>query len=351
MRQSRKIDHINFALAKKDNYSTGFSDVKLLHRSLPELNWDDIDTSCQFLNKKLAAPILINAMTGGHPDVKEINRSLARAAKQAGIAIALGSQRAALEDASVSGTFKVVREENPEGVVIANLSAACSLAEAHQAVEMVQADALQLHVNVPQELAMAEGDREFSDILPNISRINKELSVPVIIKEVGFGMSKETVAQIYQTGVKMIDISGSGGTNFIAIEEGRNKENLNYAGDLSDWGIPSMVSIVESLESGFPMGIVASGGLRSSSDIAKALALGADLAGISRPFLQTLMDKGEQELNEHIRQLIAGLRKIMLMCGAVNVAELTNVPAIITGMSAEWLKARGIDINKYAQRI
>ncbi|MEG6616563.1 type 2 isopentenyl-diphosphate Delta-isomerase [Peptococcaceae bacterium 1198_IL3148] len=351
MRQSRKIDHINFALANVDKQAAGFADVKLLHCSLPELNWHDIDTSCQFLSKKLSAPILINAMTGGHPAVTEINRSLAKAARQAGIAIALGSQRAALEDISVANTFKVVREENPDGVVIANLSAGCSLAEAQRAVEMVQADAIQLHVNVPQELAMPEGDREFKGILANVAEIANQLPVPVIIKEVGFGMSRETVSQIYQTGVRIVDISGSGGTNFIAIEEGRHNDCVtDYAGDISDWGIPTVISIIEAMETDLPLVVVASGGVRSSHDIAKSLALGARVAGISRPLLQTLMDKGEEQLNQHVRQLIIGLRKIMLMCGAANVAELANVPAIITGQTSQWLRVRGIDINKYAQK-
>lgn len=351
MRQSRKIDHINYALAAPDQQEAGFTDVSLLHSSLPELSWDDIDTSCTFLGKKLTAPIIINAMTGGHPDVAEINRSLAKGAKRAGVAIALGSQRAALEDQRVANTFQVVREENPEGVVIANLSAHCTVTEAQQAVSMLTADAIQLHVNVPQELAMAEGDRQFTGLLNNITQISSKLDVPVIIKEVGFGMSMETVMQIYQTGVRMIDISGRGGTNFIAIEEQRYQHDpVFYYEDIHQWGLSTVVSLLETQHLNLPISIIASGGVRTPYDITKSLALGANLVGISRPFLQTLLDKGEEELHNHIQQLKIGLRKIMLMCGARDIAKLSNVPAIITGPSAEWLTVRGIDIGGYARR-
>ena len=351
MRQSRKIDHINYALAAPDQQEAGFTDVSLLHRSLPELSWDDIDTSCNFLGKRLTAPLIINAMTGGHPDVEEINRSLAKGAQRAGVAIALGSQRAALEDKRVANTFQVVRAENPDGVVIANLSAHCTVAEAQQAVDMLTADAIQLHVNVPQELAMAEGDRQFNGLTANIAKISGQLDVPVIIKEVGFGMSMETVTQIYQTGVHMIDISGRGGTNFIAIEEQRYQhDTVLFYDDINQWGLSTVISLLETQQLNLPISTIASGGVRTPYDIAKALALGAKLVGISRPFLQTLLEKGEEELHNHIQQLIIGLRKIMLMCSARDIAKLSIVPAIITGSTAEWLTARGIDIGRYAKR-
>ncbi|MBM7855677.1 isopentenyl-diphosphate delta-isomerase [Desulfohalotomaculum tongense] len=351
MRQSRKIDHIKNALNKPDLAEAGFKDVHLLHKSIPEVNWDEIDTSCIFLGKRLAAPLVINAMTGGHPAVKEINKNLARAARETGVAIALGSQKAALENTGVIDTFQVVRKENPGGVVIANLSAHCTVDEAQRAIEMVEADALQLHVNVPQELAMAEGDRNFRGIASNISALVRQIDIPVIVKEVGFGMSMETVQQIYQAGVRIVDISGRGGTNFITIEEERCKENSRqFMGDVSDWGITTVTSIVEAKELNLPVKIVASGGLRTSYDISKSIALGADLTGISRPFLQTLIEQGSEGLVNHIQQLINGLRRIMMMCGAAGIQALQQVPVVITGNSAQWLKARGIDIGKYARK-
>ncbi|MBO8138447.1 MAG: type 2 isopentenyl-diphosphate Delta-isomerase [Desulfotomaculum sp.] len=351
MRQSRKIDHINNALSRPDQADAGFKDIHVLHRSIPEVNWDEIDTSCEFLGKKLTAPLMINAMTGGHPRLEEINKNLAWAAMETGIAIALGSQRAALEDESVIDTFKVVRKENPSGVVIANLNAGCSVDEAKKAVEMVEADAIQLHVNVPQELAMAEGDRNFRGITENISVLVQSLDVPVIVKEVGFGMSMETVHQIYQTGARIIDISGRGGTNFITIEMDRCPGCTGgLSSDISDWGIPSAVSIVEAVETSLPVKIVASGGLRTSYDISKSLALGASLTGISRPFLEILIEKGREELADHIKNLISGLKKIMMMCGAASIEQLQQVPVVITGETARWLEVRGIDVSKYAHQ-
>ncbi len=351
MRQSRKIDHINHALAEKDRRAAGFADVHLLHRSLPELNWDELNTRCFFLGKEIGAPLMINAMTGGHSAVLEINRSLARAAKETGLPIALGSQRAAIEDKNVVDTFRVVRAENPAGVVIANLSAGCTLKDAKQAVEMLEADALQLHVNVPQELAMAEGDRDFRGLLAGIAEITANLPVPVIVKEVGFGMTRETVAQLYRAGVKYIDISGRGGTNFIAIEQERTPNGIS-AGieDISDWGIPTAVSIVEARAERLPVFTVASGGVRSSHDIAKALALGADLTAVSKPFLQTLLYLGYPALIKHIETLITGLKKVMLMCGATGIPQLKKVPLVISGQTKEWLVARNIDVYHYARR-
>lgn len=351
MRQTRKIDHIKYALKIPDQPEAGFADVHLLHCSLPELDWQELDLECSFLNKKIKAPIMINAMTGGHSDVLEINKNLARAAKESGLAIALGSQRAALEDKTVISTFKVVREENPTGIVIANLSAGCRLQEAAAAVEMLEADALQLHVNVPQELAMSEGDRSFRGLVANIAEITAKLSVPVIVKEVGFGMSRETVAQLYRCGVKYIDISGRGGTNFIAIEKGRAVDDgSSFIEGLNDWGIPTAVSIAEARAERLPIFIIASGGLRTSLDIAKSIALGADLTALSRPFLQTLLRQGYRDLIAHIETLIVGLKKAMLMCGAANIQQLKKVPLIITGQTKEWLTARNIDIKPYAQR-
>lgn len=350
MRQSRKIDHINYALAEPDVTSAGFSDVNLVHRSVPELNWVDIDTSVDFLAKKLTAPIIINAMTGGHPDVRGINGCLAAAAKEAGVAIALGSQRAALEDDSVIGTFKVVREVYPKGVLIANLSAHCTVDEARRVVEMIEADALQLHVNIPQELAMAEGDRNFSGMLSSISRVVEHLEVPVIVKEVGFGMSMETALQLHRAGVKMIDISGRGGTNFISIEEGRSDNTNTAIEGISHWGISTVTSLAEVKHLNLPLYTVASGGVRTSYDMAKAIALGANLTGISRPFLQTLLDHGQQGLDQLLDKLITGLKKIMLMCGAKNIEQLQKVPVVITGETAQWLKCRGVNLDTFAQK-
>jgi isopentenyl-diphosphate delta-isomerase, type 2 len=319
----------------------------LVYDALPELNLDQIDTSLEFLNKKLKAPLLINAMTGGHPEVKHINRSLAAIAARAGIAMAIGSQTAGLEDPGVRDTYRAARDENPEGVLLANVSALSSPAMVKEAVKMIEADGVQLHLNVAQELAMTEGDRNFRGTLANIEKIVVLSEVPVIVKEVGFGLSHEAVRKIYEVGVRNIDISGKGGTDFIRIEYMRS--GRDYQDKFRNIGISTATSLIESLSLDLPMTIIASGGFTGGSDIPCALALGAKLVGLARHFLQVLTQGSEQELNQRVDTIIDDLRRTMLMVGAANLKELSEKPVIITGRTAEWLMRRGIDIDRYSQ--
>lgn len=348
-RQKRKLDHLKLALELSDGaFPSGFSDIFPVHMSAPELNYYDVDTSCLYMGKKLAAPLMINAITGGHPETVWINRELAAAAGKAGIAMAVGSQKAALNDYSVRETFSVAREVNSDGLLLANLSAACNPEEAVSAVEMIDADGLQLHLNVPQEITMPEGDRNFKGILENISSIIEAVAVPVIIKEVGFGMSRETVLALHAAGVRNIDVGGRGGTDFVAIELSRTNKN---SFGLEGWGIPTAISLLEGLSLGLDIDFVASGGLRSSMDMARALMVGASITAMARPFLKALVEGAPGELEQTIQDLIRGLRKIMLMTGSSNIRELSQKPVVITGLTAEWLERRGVGINSYARRI
>ena len=319
-----------------------------MYQALPDLDLTEIDTSVDFLSKRLRAPILINAMTGGHPDVKEINRSLARAAARAGIAMAVGSQRAGLEDPSVAGSYQVVREENPDGLILANLGANASSQAVTQALQMIDADALQLHLNVAHELAMPEGDRDFRGVLTNIEAIVRTSPVPVIIKEVGGGLSREVAQLLYHAGVSYLDVGGSGGTNFVHIEHNRTDPVRNPAWDFR--GISTAVSLLETLSLSLPMGVIASGGIGDSRQIALALALGAQLVGMAGAFLHVLYQQSEEALHLYIEELIDDLRKTMLTVGARSLADLPHKPVVITGNTAAWLERRGIDINKYARR-
>ncbi len=347
-RQYRKKEHVELAI-KTDQFSVGngFSDIYLVYEALPELNLDQVDTSLDFLDKKLKAPLLINAMTGGHPEVKHINQSLARIAARAGIAMAIGSQTAGLEDSEVRDTYRVARDENPDGVLLANVSALSSLVKVKEAIDMIGADGVQLHLNVAQELAMAEGDRNFSGTLANIERIVSVSKVPVIIKEVGFGLSCETIKKIYDVGVRYIDVSGKGGTDFIRIEYTRS--GRDYRENFKNIGISTANSLIESLSLDLPLFILASGGFTGGSDVVCALALGAKLVGMAGHFLRVLLRGSEQDLNERVDSILDDLRQTMLMAGAANLKELTGKPVIITGRTAEWLLRRGIDINKYSQ--
>lgn len=347
-RKTRKLDHIKYALELPDSdTSSGFKDVNLIHNALPELRWDEIDCTCDFMGKRLRAPLMINAITGGHAGVLEINRGLARVASATGVAMAVGSQRAALDDPAVRNTFIVAREENPDGLLLANLSALCTVDEALEAIKMIDADGIQLHLNVNQELAMREGDTDFRGVLDNIRHLVQSLPAEVMVKEVGSGLSRETVQALYQAGVRFVDVSGRGGTNFASIETRRGGKG---GACLEHWGIPSAVSLLETLDTGFPMKVVASGGLRTPVDMAVALVVGADLTAMAGSFLKTFKEGGQKALIRHINDLILGLRRVMMLTGARNLTLLTQKPVVITGLTAEWLQRRGIDIDAYARR-
>jgi len=263
------------------------------------------------------------------------------------VAMAVGSQKAALEDDSVVRTYTVARDENPDGVLLANLSATCTPEEACRSVEMIGADAIQVHFNVPQELVMDEGDPDFEMVLPRLNKLVETVQFPVIAKEVGFGMSRETMLKLYQCGIRTMDIGGRGGTNFISIENAR--KGLQNT-ELEKWGIPTSACLFEGLELGLDIDIIASGGLRTSLDMAKALAAGAKMVAMARPFLEILTRSSVEMLVSYIENLKKGLSWYMIMTGARSIPEMTGIPLVVTGKTAEWLIRRGVDINAYARR-
>ncbi|MGI9952874.1 type 2 isopentenyl-diphosphate Delta-isomerase [Moorellaceae bacterium AZ2] len=346
-RFQRKLDHLRLYQEGWGEQSNGFDDVHLVHRALPELDLKEIDLSCRWLGKTLAAPFIINAMTGGTPASLVINRSLARAAARTGIAMAVGSQHIALEAPEVRETFTIVRQENPAGVVLANVSAGASPDEAAEAVEMIAADGLQVHLNVLQELLMPEGERAFRHYRERIRAMVAGVQVPVIVKEVGNGLSREVALALYGCGVRRLDVGGGGGTNFAAIESRRaGIDNNAYF----KWGLPTALSLVEVAASGLPLEVVASGGLESPVEAAKALALGASLVGVAGYFLKVCVEEGEEGLVAEIERWKKELRNICLLCGARNIKELKRKPVIITGRTYQWLLNRGIDPASFARR-
>jgi isopentenyl-diphosphate delta-isomerase len=261
--------------------------------------------------------------------------------------MAVGSQTIALEEPGWKESFSVVREYNPDGIVIANLSATASREDARAAVHMINADALQLHFNIPQELAMPEGDRNFKGIIEQVARIVETCPVPVIAKEVGFGFSRESVQRLYDVGVRIFDIGGQGGTNFIAIED---KRGGVFQGELNSWGIPTAVSLLEILASNLQVKIIASGGIRSAPDAAKSLALGADMVGIAGSLLRILLHQGADELDRWVNDFLYRLRAVFLMSGASDIKTISEKPVIVLGPTAEWLRARDIDPSQWARR-
>ena len=347
-RSERKWDHIRYAAEEGQKRTKAFDDVLFVHQSLPNLSVNDIQFDQKIGELSLSSPIFINAMTGGGGEkTYQINKGLAQAANFSGVAMAVGSQMAALKDSNEKYTYEVVRKYNPNGIVIANLGSEATVEQAKQAIDMIEANALQLHLNVIQELTMPEGDRDFTGTLSRIEAIVKNVSVPVIVKEVGFGMSRETVLLLKSAGVTMIDIGGAGGTNFAKIENRRRIQALSF---FNDWGIPTAVSIVEAANLAGNLSIIGSGGIRTSTDAAKAIALGADAVGIAGSFLTILLENGSEALYQAITNFHMELALIMTALGARTLAELKQVPLIIAGKTDHWLKQRGIDTTKYSQR-
>ncbi|MDK2822544.1 MAG: isopentenyl-diphosphate Delta-isomerase [Clostridia bacterium] len=349
IREKRKWQHIKHALQVPIGpISTGFNDIYLVHQAVSCLDSAEINTSKIFLGKRLDFPLLINALTGGAAGLGEINQKLSLAAKECDIALAVGSQTAALNNPDTLKTFSIVRKINRDGLIFANVSALVDYKYALQAVEMIEADGLQLHLNLAQELAMPEGDRDFSGLLENIAFIKEKSPVPVIIKEVGFGISLETLEKLINIGIKFIDIGGAGGTNFAAIERARNKSFTNP--NLVEWGIPTVISLIETLSVAKEISVCASGGIYSASSILKSLALGADLVGIALPVLEKAYHNDVNDIIKYINNLKTQVKELMLLTGAREICDLKTIPIIVTGFVKEWLEARGIDISHYAKR-
>ncbi len=336
MRKLRKKEHVENYLRTMHQGDTLMDDVFLPNNSLPDLNFEDIDTSTTFLGKKIDAPIMINAMTGGSEFTQTINEDLARLAKEFNIPIAVGSQTIALckEDECME-SFRIVREIVGDGVVISNLNAAASLEDCREALELVNGDGLQLHINPAHEMVMAEGDRDFKGILSNIEELSREIDRPVIIKEVGLGMSEEVVEKLYDAGIRSVDISGSGGTNFIEIENLRNMD-MDYS-ELYSWGIPTALSIVEARKISEDLLIIGSGGIRNSLDVAKALVLGADMVGIAGELISFLLHGGYDRAYEYLEETIYKLKIIMMLLGRENIEGLKTVDYRVTGRLKELL--------------
>lgn len=348
MRQSRKLDHLKYSLALADGpNASGFADLSLVHNCLPNLSLKDINLSSSIANIKVSHPVIINAITGGAIDVAPINERIADFARITNTAMAVGSQYAALECPEVQHSYKIVREKNPQGIILANLGAYVTPEQAQMAVDMVDAQGIQIHLNAAQEIMMTEGDRNFSGYLSNISKITNKVNVPVIIKEVGCGIAREQAAMLAEVGIQAIDVGGAGGTNFLAIEAARRQLETNL--ETLSWGIPTVISAVETI-SVLPkhVDMMVSGGIRSPLDVIKSLALGGVAAGMATPIVKMLYEKDMDAAVTWFKQFLHEIQCYMLLLGAANIKELENTPMIISGYSKEWLMARGIDIRKYA---
>ncbi|MDR3591452.1 MAG: type 2 isopentenyl-diphosphate Delta-isomerase [Negativicutes bacterium] len=350
MRQSRKSDHLQCSATLADGpEQTGFADFRLVHNCLPDLAWEEIELGTVVAGIPLTHPLIINAVTGGAPDVASMNAQLAELARSTGAAMAVGSQFSALEDPAVHDTYTIVRRHNPGGTLWANLGAHATPDDARRAVAMIGASAIQIHLNVAQELIMAEGDRDFRGYLANIAAIANASEVPVIVKEVGCGIAREQAAALIDAGVSAIDVGGAGGTNFLGIEAARSGVELRQ--ELLGWGIPTAISAVEVVSVLKPgVDLIVSGGIRSPLEAVIALALGGRAVAVAGPLVKLLLRQGPEEAESWVADFLGGIKRFMLLVGAKRPADLNRVPLVITGASCDWLLARSIDITKYANR-
>ncbi|MEA1925227.1 MAG: type 2 isopentenyl-diphosphate Delta-isomerase [Candidatus Altiarchaeota archaeon] len=323
MIKKRKIDHLRICIEKDvESGDAGFGGYRLLYRELPEIDFDEIDTSTSFLGKKLSYPFIVEAMTGGSSGGGEINKCMAEIAQKHGLAFGVGSQRAALEDSSLEETFKV-RDVAPDIYLIANLGAVqlnygYGLKECRKAVKMIDADALALHVNPLQEAIQPEGDRNFKDLIGKINKIASELDKPVILKGVGSGLTLPVAEKL---GVSAFDVGGVGGTCWSIIEGCRGGEKaLEVSEPFKSFGVPTSECIANLSKAGRPL--IASGGVRSGVDIAKSLALGAGVAGMALPLLKAYHAGGEAVVSDYLARVFTELRISMFLTGSLTINEL-----------------------------
>ncbi len=335
--RDRKAEHIDLALDDRMQLSAHFFDRYYFdHLALPEIDIADIDLSVRFLGYSLKAPLLISCMTGGTGEASRINRNLAAAAQEAGIAIGVGSQRKAIEDPAQVESFQI-RSLAPDVPVLANLGAVqlnygFGLDQCRRAVEMIEADALVLHLNPLQEAIQPEGQTNFSGLVEKIARITEELEVPVLAKEIGCGLSVEAARRLKEAGVRILDTAGLGGTSWARIEA--NRANDAELGEIfAGWGVATPRSIRELRNLG-GLTIIGSGGVRNGLDVAKAVAMGADIVGMAQIFLESANESAEKA-GKSAARVARELRIAMFCVGATSVAELQHAELHRVGVGPE----------------
>lgn len=326
---SRKADHIRINLEEnvQSGLTTGLEHYRFQHRAVPELNLSDVDTSLSIFGRNLRTPILISSMTGGTEQASNINRTLAQAAQAAGAAMGLGSQRAALEHPELSSTFQV-RSYAPDILLFANLGAiqlnyGFTVDHCRRAVEMIGADALILHFNAVQEAVQPEGNTNFAGLLKKVEQVCRQMDVPVVAKEVGWGFSEEDVRGLKNAGIQAIDVAGAGGTSWSEVEKHRatNEFQASLAEAFINWGVPTAQAILNVRNTAPDLIVFASGGLRSGIDIAKCIALGASLGGMASPFLKAAVQSPELTI-ETLEAITKEIRVVMFAAGIPDLKKL-----------------------------
>jgi isopentenyl-diphosphate Delta-isomerase len=332
MHSQRKLDHLRVCLEENvafPSITSGLERFRFVHQAVPELALDDIDLSCHFLGKTLRAPLLISAMTGGTPSAEVINCNLAAAAQDVGVAMSVGSQRAALADPALIGTYQV-RDVAPEILLFANLGAVqlnyeYGVDDCQRAVDMIQADALILHLNPLQECLQYDGNTNFGGLLRRIEQVCSKLTVPVVAKEVGWGLSGRAAQLLTGAGVRALDVAGAGGTSWAQVEKLRLTDDAlrRVSDSFMDWGIPTADSVRWVREVVPHVPIIASGGIRTGVEVAKSICLGANMGAMAIPFLKLATVSSEQVI-DRLREIVLEMRIAMLCSGARSLTDLDS---------------------------
>lgn len=359
---SRKRDHVQIVLNQDVTFrskTTGFEQWEFVHNALPELNFSEIDTSASFLGKSLSMPLMISCMTGGYSGAESINRQLAEVCERKRIAMGVGSQRQAMEDRTFHKSFSIVRELAPTIPIIGNIGGVevarqfgqrgetPNFDQLNEIIHIIRADALAVHLNPVQELLQLEGSPNFLGVLCGIERLVRELDVPIIVKEVGAGISAEVARRLIDVGVRIVDVAGAGGTSWAGVEIlRRKKDGKRLVEQLWDWGIPTAEALLQvaalkrniksntvkrrtrSKQQDQGLSVIASGGIQDGVDAAKCLALGADLVASARPMLGALHDGGKKNLIRKIEGWQEELKSVMFLVGAKNIQALKKAKMV-----------------------
>ena len=344
----RKLNGIKIPLEKDvqaRTTSTLLECVHLVHNALPEIDFSEIDTSTTFLNHRFGAPILIDAMTGGTPEAAKVNANLGAAAEKLNLGMVLGSQRAALLREDLAETYRVARKEGPNIFLAANIGGAqlakgLGVEDAKKLIDIVKADALVVHLNPLQELIQPEGEPTYKGVLAKIRELTKQLNLPVIVKEVGCGMSREVALRLELANVAAVNVAGAGGTSWAGIEQHRAveadvQEKAELGDAFWDWGIPTAAALIEVVRA-VKIPVIASGGIRTGLDAAKCIALGAALSGMAYPLLRAAV-VSKEEVEKTLNKIILNFKATMFLVGAQKISELRKARKVLTPPLTYWL--------------